>query len=802
MRLRRCVSNTARLITSRRGAVVVAVAALVALIAVAAPLPAALKDPQPRAPVAVLDREGRLLYEARQAEYGSQDSLALASIPQEVVATLIAVEDKTFERHHGVSVRGILRAAIQNIQAGRIVSGGSTITQQLVRIRLEPRRRSFPYKLWEAFLAVKLDLKITKEQILEQYLNAVYFGHQAYGLRSASRTYFGKEPQELSHAETALLIGIIQSPVALDPFQNPSGALARRDRVLGLMRESGLLTADEEQDARGELLRLSPDRIDIQAPHFVFWALGIAGENIAPGTALRTTLDLDLQRDAEAIVSRRLEELREKNATSAAVVVLDARNGDVLAMVGSADYFDALHDGAVNVAVSARQPGSALKPFTYALAMEQGDTAATTVADTEVQLLTEAGNPYTPRNYDYDLHGLVRYREALANSYNIAAVRVLERIGVMRLLTLLRQAGITTLTRDPEHYGLALTLGSGEVRLLELAEAYGIFARGGRTFSARAFPDAPVSGGEQILDPRVAWIITDILSDASARLPEFGEDTPLSVPPHSVAAKTGTTRNARDNWVIGYTPDRIVGVWVGNADNTPMKGTSGITGAGPIFHDVMEAALRGLPPQEFPRLQGITEREICRLSGKLPSPSCPHTMREFFVAGTEPTERDDMYQTVLVDRRNGLHAGTGCTAQYTEQRVFTVFPLEVRRWAREHGYREPPAEYSPLCPGSPMPSAQGGAPELVIMKPQAGDSFLLDPLIPDGDELLTLEARSSVDIRELEWLVDGRILGKATPPNFRMRWRPVPGAHRIEARTLDTADVVRILVLTGSAFPF
>ncbi len=803
MRLRRRVSRMARLIAPRRGAFIVAGSAVLLFLSVVLmPLPAALKDPQPRSPVTVLDREGRLLYEARQAEYGSQDILALAEIPQEVVAALIAVEDKTFERHHGVSVRGILRAAVQNIRARRIVSGGSTITQQLVRIRLEPRHRSLLYKLWEAILAVKLDMALTKEQIVEQYLNAVYFGHQAYGLRSASRTYFGKEPQELSHAETALLIGIIQSPVALDPFQNPSGALARRDRVLGLMRESGLLTADEEQDARGEPLRLSPDRIDIRAPHFVFWVLGMAGENIVPGTALRTTLDLDLQRDAEAIVSRRLEELREKNATSAAVVVLDARNGDVLAMVGSADYFDAMHDGAVNVAVAARQPGSALKPFTYALAIEQGDTAATTVADTEVQLLTEEGNPYTPRNYDYDLHGLVRYREALANSYNIAAVRVLERVGVVRLLTLLRQASITTLTRDPEHYGLALTLGSGEVRLLELAEAYGIFARGGRTLSARAFPDTPIAKGEQILDPRAAWIITDILSDASARLPEFGEDTPLSVPPYSVAAKTGTTRNARDNWVVGYTPERIVGVWVGNADNTPMKGTTGITGAGPIFHDVMEAALRGLPQQEFPQPQGITEREICRLSGKLPSPSCPHTIREFFVAGTEPAEGDDIYQAVLVDRRNGLRAGTGCTAQVVERRVFTVFPPEVRRWAREHGYREPPAEFSPLCPGVVLQAEQRDSAGIVITQPQTGDSFLLDPLIPDNDELLILEARSSGGIRELVWLIDGRSIGSAPAPDFRMRWQPEPGAHRIEARAAGAGDTVRILVLTGSVAPF
>ena len=305
-----------------------------------------------------------------------------------------------------------------------------------------------------------------------------------------------KDHRELSLGEIALLIGVIQSPVALDPFENLDGALARRKIVLNAMEDTGKASKEDTHRASEETVRITPDRVAIEAPHFSLWVLG-AGD-AQPGTALRTTLDLDLQHEIEAIVARKLEELKEKNATSAAVVVLDAHNGDILAMVGSANYFDTEHDGAVNVALSARQPGSSLKPFTYALAMTRGATAATTVADTEVQLLTEEGNPYTPRNYDYDLHGLVRYREALANSYNIAAVKVLEKLGVQPLLEFLRAAGITTLTKEPEFYGLALTLGSGEVRLLELAEAYGIFARGGTTLHARALLDEPVQQSDEI----------------------------------------------------------------------------------------------------------------------------------------------------------------------------------------------------------------------------------------------------------------------------------------------------------------
>ena len=775
------------------------------------PLPKSITAPPPRSPISVLDRNGKLLYEARQEDYGSQKLIIYDDIPLPVIDALISVEDRSFFSHHGVSIRGITRAMIQNIREGRVISGGSTLTQQLVRIRLNPERRSVPYKLREMLLAVKVDLRYSKEEILEQYLSSVYFGHQAYGLQSASHTYFGKDHRELSLGEIALLIGVIQSPVALDPFENLDGALARRKIVLNAMEDTGKASKEDTHRASEETVRITPDRVAIEAPHFSLWVLG-AGD-AQPGTALRTTLDLDLQHEIEAIVARKLEELKEKNATSAAVVVLDAHNGDILAMVGSANYFDTEHDGAVNVALSARQPGSSLKPFTYALAMTRGATAATTVADTEVQLLTEEGNPYTPRNYDYDLHGLVRYREALANSYNIAAVKVLEKLGVQPLLEFLRAAGITTLTKEPEFYGLALTLGSGEVRLLELAEAYGIFARGGTTLHARALLDEPVQQSDEILDPRIAWIITDILSDPTARLPEFGEDTPLSVPPHRVAAKTGTTRNARDNWVLGYTPDRIVGVWVGNANNSPMKGTSGVTGAGPIFHDVMAVALESISPlptsphPESPHPQspipipsGITRRTICTLSGKLPTDLCPHMMEEYFVAGTEPKTLDDIYRSVRLDRRNRLLAGTDCPPEFVIEEVFTIFPPEVRPWAREKGYREPPSEHSPLCPHIPNPQSPIPTPEspddsLAITQPHPGDSFLLDPLIPDENEKIIFKARAPSGVNTAEWFVDDTSIGTAKAPDFRMEWKPVLGTHKVIIRAKNSENMIQISIL-------
>lgn len=788
--------------------------AILLLVGFAWPLPTAIINPPPRSPVSILDRNGTLLYEVRQSDYGSQKPLTFAEIPRQVIDVLIAVEDRSFYRHHGISIRGIARAMIQNMQEGSIISGGSTLTQQLVRIRLNPKRRTVLYKLREMFLAVKLDARYSKDAILEQYLSSVYFGHQAYGLRSASHTYFGKEPSELSLGEIALLVGVIQSPVTLDPFQNIQGASVRRQLVLNAMRDTGSISEEDAERAAGEAVRLTPDRTEIEAPHFVFWVLEQHASLARPGAELVTTLDLDLQHAVEKIVARRLEELKEKNVTSAAVVILDTHNGDILTMIGSNNYFDGEHDGAVNVAVSARQPGSSLKPFTYALAIMRGDTAATTVADTEVQLLTEEGNPYTPRNYDYDLHGLVRYREALANSYNIAAVKVLEKLGVQPLLEFLRAAGITTLNGNPEFYGLALTLGSGEVRLLELAEAYGIFPRGGKTLRARALLKEPAQEGTEILHPSVAWIITDILSDATARLPEFGEDTPLSVPPHHVAAKTGTTRNARDNWVLGYTEDRIVGVWVGNANNSPMKGTSGVTGAGPIFHDVMEAALQGIPPhprspdvpsvafaqESLPIPSGISKITICALSGKLPTPACPHTIEEYFVKGTEPKEHDDMHRLIKLDRRNGLLAGNDCPEEFVLKQSFTVFPPEIRPWARENGYKEPPSQYSPLCSNNQFSIFNfqfSISPDesLTITKPHPNDSFLLDPLIPDENEKITFEARGPTGLKTAAWFVDGMSIGTANAPDFRMEWQPIAGSHTVTIRSDPWKNSVNISVM-------
>ena len=747
------------------------------------PLPSWVDRPVPPAPVRIEDRHGALLYESRGDGELRRDVDVLAEVPPFVVDALLFSEDRTFASHHGVSLRGVVRSLLLNLRAMRLVAGGSTITQQYVRAS-RGGGRSLWAKVTEALYALQVDARLSKEEILRRYLGLAPFGHGTRGIEAAARTYFGIAASELSLAQGALLVSVLPAPSALDPFANFAAAKFRQERLLQAMADAGALEPVLATAAIAEPLTLAADRTAIAAPHFALWALGQAPD-VPPGTTLRTTLDLGLQRRIERLVRVHVERLAAYNATSAAVVVLDAHDGDILAMIGSADYFDTERDGAVNVALSPRQPGSALKPFTYALALADGATPATTVEDIGAAFQTQDGNPYTPRNYDYDEHGLVRYREALANSYNIAAVRVLERVGVERLLDLLRAAGLRTLVESPDHYGLALTLGSGEVRLLDLAAAYGVFPRAGRTLTPRVFLDAPVALGERVLDARVAWLITDMLDDDVARMPQFGRAGPLEFDA-PVAAKTGTTRNARDNWVLGYTPSLAVGVWVGNADNTPMRGTSGVTGAGPLFRDVVEMLLAERGAEAFTRPAGIVDVDVCALSGKLPTPACGGVVREHFIEGTQPIDVDDIAVRVAIDTRNQLRATAACPSAFVESHTFFLLPPAVRAWGAARGLLPPPEDMSPLC-GATSPATSSAKAMVRIVRPVVGESVRLDPLIPPDRQRMMLRAEAD-GVSEVAWFVDGEAIGTGVAPDFAVAWMPIEGRHIVEARAGGHTD--------------
>ncbi len=732
----------------------------------------------------IYDRYGRLLYEMPPPYTGLHTPVFLEEIPLALHQATIATEDANFYRHPGVDPLAILRALWYNLRAGEVRSGGSTLTQQLVRILMftpeERTERTLRRKLREAALALQLTRRYSKDEILAFYLNEAYYGNMAYGVQAAAQAYFGKSVTDLDLAECALLAGLPQAPARYNPLLDLPRARERQSVVLDLMVDAGYVTPAEADMARREPLSFAAAPFPIRAPHFVMSVRALLERELgrerldAGGLRIFTTLDVDLDAAARDIVRHHLGLLATcygaldrcppggHNARNAAVVVLDPVTGEVLAMVGSPDYFSAAIDGAVNGTVALRQPGSSIKPVTYAAALAEGVvTPATMILDVRTVFETDDGRPYTPRNYDLRFHGPVRVREALASSYNVPAVRVLERVGVDAMARLAGRLGFTTLD-DTERLGLTITLGGGEVRLLEEVAAYAAFANGGHRITpvtvlrvedaeGRVLWSPPPARGEQVLDPRVAYLITDILSDDRARLPNFGEGSVLNLS-RPAAVKTGTTTDFRDNWTVGYTPELVAGVWVGNADSEPMLRISGVTGAGPIWHDVMEAALQGRPVQGFPRPEGLVDREVCALSGLRPGPNCPHRVTESFIVGTEPQATCDLHRRV-------------------DGRLVLDLPPEAQGWAREEGL--------PLLP--PAEDAPERAATLLLLRPDPGARYRLDPDLPRDAQRIPLVAEAGVELAHLRIEVDGEAVVYFAAPPYHAHWTLVAGEHTFVA---------------------
>jgi len=822
----------------------------------------------------VFDRRGTLLYEVLDPQAGLRTRVRLDDLPQDLKRAVIAVEDAGFYDHPGVDARGLARAALQMVRERRIVSGGSTITQQLARqlllTREERATRSLRRKLREIFLALRITAAYPKDEILAMYLSEVYFGQLAYGVEAAARTYFGKPARELDLAESALLAGLIQSPSTANPLVDIDAARARQAVVLGLMVRAGDIDDRAAARARAEHLRFRPAGEGLTAPHFVSWVLSrLEAERGSEavrrgGLQVLTSLDLDLQRRAEAIVSRRMAEIQRQEpgkpdhrASDAALVALDPRSGQVLAMVGSADYDDERIDGAVNVALALRQPGSAFKPITYAAAFDSRQRGnpdprnpfheaslpfgpATVLSDVPTSFQTQEHEPYRPQNYDRKWHGPITLRRALATSSNMVAVKVLDAVGVDAALDTAADLGIRSL-RDRERYGLALTLGGGDVRLLELTAAYGALANGGHRLTVdpvlavldakawrRASGDAGAGLAElrerrgisaaPVIAPQVAFLVTDILADDRARLPAFGEDSVLALS-RPAAAKTGTTTDFRDNWTVGYTPDLVTGVWLGNADNSPMEHISGITGAGPIWHDFMEEALRGRPVLAFTRPEGLRRVAVCASSGLLPTPACRRPATEWFIAGTEPRTVDRSYVALDLDDATGLAWAEGCRGPRI-RRILRLLPPAAADWGRAAGLPEAPRE---TCRGERVVvEALGGVPQgasgpdpaagtsvaahprgVFVSLPAENSTFALSPRIPVDQQRLAIAAQVDglQEIASLDLKVDGRTIATLSRPPYRASWTLAEGDHeaRAEARGADgrvtASQAVRFKVL-------
>ncbi len=686
------------------------------------PLPAELLAPV--SGTRVLDRDGALLVHRPAPERAPGQPLALGDFGADLVAATLAAEDHRFRLHPGVDPVGIARAVRNNLRAGRVVEGGSTITQQLAR-NLVPRGPGLLGKLAEAALAVRLEAWLDKDAILAEYLGRVSYGNTAIGADAAARLYFDRPPAALSLAQAATLAALPRRPTDLDPLRFPLRAREARDRVLRRMEQRGFATPARVAEALAEPLALVAGPAVGEAPHFVrrVWS---------PSPELRTTLDLDLQEQVEEIVREVLATLRPHRASQAAVLVVHNPTRDVLAYVGSADW--RARDGQVDGVTASRSSGSTLKPFLYGLSVEEGATLADVVQDAPGAWSTTHGT-WRPENYDRGSAGPVTLRDALARSLNVPAVRLAERVGVADLHRRLTALGLTTLTERPDHYGLSLALGGAEVRLDELAAAYATLATGGRWRPLRFRLDDPRPAPRQVMTPASAFLIFDALDDDAARAPAFGRGSALE-PAFAMAAKTGTSTGWRDNWAVGVTQAITVAVWVGNFDGSPMTDISGVTGAGPILADVMAAAMEGRPtdPPEAPPALG--RRAVCPLSGLLRGAWCPDTRDEWFPVRAERASCD-------------WHGHDG-----------VAVPAEYAAWAGQNRLR-----------------VRAGGGEVRIAAPTDGAIYWLEGGRAAEDQGIPLLAEAPTGARAT-WEVDGETIASVGPP-FGTRWVPREGEHTV-----------------------
>lgn len=777
--LQRRVGHVLR-VHPRSSAIAVAVLAILTWVRFG-PIDPALLDDRATASTIVVDRRGEPLYEALSGDGTRSVLLSAADLPPLLVAATVAAEDRRYWSHPGVDPVAIVRALRNNTTHGRVVEGGSTITQQVAKLLLNRhspgRRRALRAKVHEAVLALRLEHRFTKREILALYLNLAGYGNQMTGAERASRAYFDRSASMLTHAQAAFLAGLPQRPSGFNPFRGREAALVRQRSVLRRMRSSGVLASADLENALGERLVLARGAASpFAAPHFVEMVLAAAGEG-RPGR-IETTLDRALQADVQGIIETRRELLRKHGAANVAVVVLDNASGEWLAWEGSGDYFDADHGGTINGPLVPRQPGSALKPFTYAVGFEQGYTPASVLADVPSHFPTaEAGVLYSPRNYDGRYRGPLLVRRALAGSENVPAVALAADLGVPRLLRFLTRAGFSTFDRNASYYGLGLTLGNAEVRLDELVAAYAAMARGGE-WIAPSWQRGAAHERRTLVSARTAFWIGDILSDPEAREYIFGRGGSLEFP-FPVAVKTGTSQAYHDNWTVGYSRHVTVGVWVGNFDRTPLRDSTGVTGAGPIFHSVMLAAERRAGGTEDSGSgtaaliapadgDAITRREICALSGRSANSWCPTRQLEWLPADSE-------MQTCAWHRLGA--AG-----------LVTIWPAEFRQWARSSGLVTVPMPEIEVVDASHSPSARikqnaGAKPSLRVVNPPAGSVYLLDPTLRRDFQTLALRASASAS-GQIEWRVDGLVVGSARS-DASVMWKLSTGTHRVTA--LDNA---------------
>ncbi len=766
----------------------------------------------------IYDRNGQLLY----GVHGEKDRVLvkLEDIPLYLRQATVAMEDKHFYQHQGFDVEGYLRS-LKFILTGRGLTGGSTLTQQLIKNALLTSERTLPRKIKEFILALQIERRYSKDEILQMYLNEVPYGGQAFGIEAAAQMYFGKHTKDLTLAEATLLAGLPAAPTRYSPYNDPEAAKWRQEQVLRRMVEDGYLTKDEADAAAAVELSYKPLGANIRAAHFVMYVRQLLEERYGSslvqegGLKVMTSLDVMMQEQAEHIVYEEVNKAAGLLVGNGALLAMDPKTGQILVMVGSKDYFDETTDGNVNVTLRPRQPGSSIKPVNYVTAFKQGYTAASVVMDVKTTFPGGAGLPdYKPENYDGKFRGPIQFRYALGNSINVAAVKVLKLVGIPAMLETAHAMGITTLN-EPERYGLSLTLGGGEVKLLDMCTVYSTFATDGVRHDPVAIlkvedKDGHVleewkeTEGSRVLSEEQAYLISDILSDNNARIEAFGEWSPLRVANYQVAVKTGTTDDKKDNWTIGYTPGLTVGVWVGNNDNTPMNPrlASGITGAAPIWHRAMEEFLPDRPKEDFKRPAGIVEAEVDKLSGMLPGEGTQEKRKEIFIKGTVPTQEDNMHQVLEVCTADGKLATDACEhAGKVEKKSYIILKAQLPEWQEfvdkwvsevypDNQLYHPPTEKSDIYFG---PSGDPSLKEIPLVEIHSPE---------DGDEVETdFEVECSVwtpyDVVKVEFYLDGSLVGSPLTSLLEKPYKKtlhlsegMSGEHKLTVKGYDSAGNV------------
>lgn len=766
------------------------------------PTPEKLKDWRPTESTHIYDRNGKALYDV--SGNINRTVLDAKDIPETVKKATIAAEDKDFYKHHGISITGIIRSFYYNITGKKgYVSGGSTITQQFVKNALLDPQKTYTRKLKELILTIEIEFMYSKDEILVMYLNQIPYGSNAYGVQAAAENYFAKDAKDLTLAESATIAAMAKAPTYYSPYgQHPDKLEERKDYILDRMVTLGSINKEDATKAQEQNLSYQRKQENITAPHFVFYVkeklVEEYGEQMVNegGLKVTTTLDLDKQKIAENVVTEgAAKNLKKSGATNASLVSIDPKTGQILSMVGSKDYFDESIDGQVNVAISERQPGSSFKPLVYAAGFKDKYNPGYTLWDVK----TEFGN-YSPDNYDGSSHGPVSIRTALANSYNIPAVKMLYLVGIDKALETAHEMGITTLN-DKSKYGLSLVLGAGEVKLVDMTTAYGVFANKGTLNETTAILKVEDKNGKiiweanteknkkEVLDPQVAYEISSILSDKAARAPMFGNVSFLNIAGHTAAVKTGTTQSYRDAWTIGYTPFVVTGVWVGNNDNTPMDGAAGSIAAAPIWNAYMTKILEGQTNEEFEKPSGIQELTVEKYSNKLPNENSQDFVTDIFSTWQAPQDKDDIHVTVQVCKLcdDDKLAGNNCPDSMRENRLYTNLHSEVPNnpnwenpvlaWARSAGMSigTPPKQTCDI---------ENERPSINISTPTQNQSV-------SGQFDITAKASSAFGIKYVEFYMDNNNIGSDNSEPYSISYNAnnlSAGNHQIKVKVIDNKD--------------